>query len=172
MSADIGGTNTRFVLHELILTDEIVDYSFQKSHQYEQNFHSLIYFRLIYFQHCSVPGEVILSKKYENQDFLSFLEVLQQFLGDAGAVKPPLVACLAVAGPVKNNVVRFTNRASDAWVIDGYVIAEQLGIRSVLLINDFLAVGYGILTLDEERDCCILQVFVAKIHQFYNVTDF
>ena len=72
------------------------------------------------------------------------------------------MACLAVAGPVKNNVVRFTNRSSDAWVIDGYVIAEQLGIRSVLLINDFLAVGYGILTLDEDKDCCVLQV-IAKI---------
>ena len=80
---------------------------------------------------------MILSKKYENQEFVSFIEVLETFLGDAGVQKPPLVACLAVAGPVKNNVVRFTNRASDAWVIDGYVIAEQLGIRSVLLINDF-----------------------------------
>ena len=104
----------------------------------------------------SIPGELILSKKYQNQDFGSFLAVLQQFLSDAGATKPPLAACFAVAGPVKNNVVRFTNR--DTWHIDGDEIAEQLGIGAVRLINDFLAVGYGILTLDEEKECLVLQV--------------
>lgn len=103
-----------------------------------------------------IPGELILSKKYQNQDFSSFIAVLEQFLQDANASKPPLTACFAVAGPVKNNVVRFTNR--DSWHIDGEEIAEKLGIQSVKLINDFLAVGYGILTLDESRECIVLQV--------------
>ena len=36
LSADIGGTNTRFILHELILTDELIGHSFKTNHQYER----------------------------------------------------------------------------------------------------------------------------------------
>jgi glucokinase len=56
-----------------------------------------------------------------------------------------ITACLAAAGPVKNNIVRFTNR--DSWEIDGDQIGEELGIKKVFLINDFVAAGYGVLTL-------------------------
>jgi glucokinase len=78
-----------------------------------------------------------------------------------------MTACFAVAGPVKDNVVRFTNRAS--WSIDGDLIAEELGIEKVLLINDFLAVGYGLLTLDEVTECILLQVH-NKPYQYVNYT--
>ena len=82
--------------------------------------------------------------------------MLKTFLySDARVDKPPAAACLAVAGPVKANKVRFTNRAS--WSIDGDEIAAAFQIRTVSLINDFLAMGYGILTLDEEKECVALQ---------------
>lgn len=48
-----------------------------------------------------------MSKKYQNQDFETFIDVLKQFLQDANATSPPITACFAVAGPVKDNVVRF-----------------------------------------------------------------
>ena len=67
-------------------------------------------------------------------------------------------ACFAVAGPVTNNKVKFTNR--DSWSIEGDIIQEKVGIRKVRLINDFLAVGYGLLTIDEETECKCLQVSV------------
>ena len=66
-----------------------------------------------------------------------------------------MTACLAVAGPVKNNVVVFTNR--DSWSIDGDMIGKQLGIKRVRLVNDFLAAGYGLLTLNESTECIVLQ---------------
>eukprot|EP00597_Dinobryon_sp_UTEXLB2267_P000637 CAMPEP_0170067782 /NCGR_PEP_ID=MMETSP0019_2-20121128/6991_1 /TAXON_ID=98059 /ORGANISM="Dinobryon sp., Strain UTEXLB2267" /LENGTH=412 /DNA_ID=CAMNT_0010275239 /DNA_START=36 /DNA_END=1274 /DNA_ORIENTATION=- len=135
LSGDIGGTNTRFMLYEVEVTEEILQMSLKSSHV--------------------IPGELILNKKYQNQEFDSFISVLKQFLEDAGSSKPPITACFACAGPVKNNVVRFTNR--DSWHIDGELIAEELGIDSVRLINDFLAVGYGILTLDETTECLVLQ---------------
>ena len=69
-----------------------------------------------------------------------------------------LRACFAVAGPVTNNKVKFTNR--DSWSIEGDIIQEKVGIRKVRLINDFLAVGYGLLTIDEETECKCLQVFL------------
>lgn len=96
-----------------------------------------------------------MNKKYENQDFKSFSEILRQFLVDAHLFKPPIAACLAVAGPVDNNVVRFTNRGS--WTIDGDQIAQEFGIKVVELVNDFVAAGYGVLTLDEAAECVKLQ---------------
>lgn len=74
-----------------------------------------------------------------NQDHDSFLDVIRSFLKEANLSKPPVSACFAVAGPVSNNSVTFTNRAN--WSIEGDVLAKQLGIRKVRLINDFLAVG-------------------------------
>ena len=77
-------------------------------------------------------------------------------------------ACFAVAGPVTNNKVKFTNR--DSWSIEGDIIQEKVGIRKVRLINDFLAVGYGLLTIDEETECKCLQVsdlFCSMFYFFY-----
>lgn len=98
---------------------------------------------------------LLLKKSYHNEDYASFGDVVRAFLKEAAVSKPPITACLAVAGPVKNNVVRFTNR--DSWEIDGDQIGEELGIKKVLLINDFVAAGYGVLTVNIELECCILQ---------------
>ena len=94
-------------------------------------------------------------KSYQNQDYASFGMVVTAFLAEAAVSKPPVTACLAVAGPVKNNVVRFTNR--DSWEIDGDKIGEELRIKKVLLINDFVAAGYGVLTLNTDVECITLQ---------------
>lgn len=101
-------------------------------------------------------GRLIVNKKYRNEDFASFADVLRRFLSeDARVGRPPVTACFAVAGPVKDNAVRFTNR--DSWSIDGGLVADELGIPVVRLVNDFLAVGYGILTLDVDKECIPLQ---------------
>ena len=60
-----------------------------------------------------------------------------------------------VAGPVKSNTVKFTNR--EDWNIDGNQIARELGIKSVKLINDFLGAGYGLLTLNKATECIVIQ---------------
>ena len=85
---------------------------------------------------------------------------MRAFLAEAAVSKPPVTACLAVAGPVKNNIVRFTNR--DSWEIDGDKIGEELKIKKVLLINDFVAAGYGVLTLNTEHECITLQRAVKQ----------
>lgn len=104
---------------------------------------------------CSGNKTIISKKEYRNCDFPTFASVLKVFLDEANLDRPPDCGCFAVAGPVAENKVRFTNR--DSWSIDGDEIAEQLNIPKVLLINDFLAVGYGILTLDESKECIVLQ---------------
>jgi glucokinase len=96
------------------------------------------------------PGKLKLSKQYQNFRYDTFNSLLIEFLKEAKCIDPPTVACLAVAGPVKNNRVALTNRQ---WIIDGSELEEACGIRRVQVVNDFLAQGYGLLTLDIEKEC-------------------
>ncbi|KAH8064336.1 dihydrolipoyllysine-residue succinyltransferase [Aureococcus anophagefferens] len=59
------------------------------------------------------------------------------------------VVCLAVAGVVKNNACQLTNRDA-LWRIDGAALDAALpkGAAKVVLVNDFLGAGYGLLSLD------------------------
>ncbi|CAM9622567.1 unnamed protein product [Chrysoparadoxa australica] len=101
------------------------------------------------------PGKLILQKQYTNEGVDEFVSQLKRFLADAGiASHPPVVACIAIAGPVKDNKVTMTNRH---WVIDGYELSEKVGIREVRLLNDFVAAGYGLLTLDMDTEVVTLQ---------------
>ena len=54
-----------------------------------------------------------------------------------------------------NNCVSFTNR--EGRTVDGDLVARELGILEVKLINDFAAVGYGLLTLDKDTETVCLQ---------------
>jgi glucokinase len=134
VSGDIGGTNTRFVLSKLNETDPF-----------------------------STESTIIYAKKYRNEDFLSFSDCLKAFLyNDAKiGIDLPLSACFAVAGPVADNKVELTNRSS--WVLDGQKLACEFNIPVVQLINDFLAVGYGLLTLKEDTECVCLQKVEKKV---------
>lgn len=122
LCADIGGTNTRLLLFRATTTGT-----------------------------PNVEKDLLFKKSYLNEQYPSFLDVLHEFLKEAKCVTPPVTACFAVAGPVIDNVVRFTNRMS--WVVDGNQVAADLGIKKVKLINDFVANGYGLLTLDEKTEC-------------------
>ncbi len=87
-----------------------------------------------------------LVRRYENDAFPSFDELLEDFLREAGV--PPGVldaACFAVAAPVTSQRVRLTNRAD--WVLDAPALAARYGMKRVQLINDFAAVAHGLPTL-------------------------
>jgi len=130
LAGDIGGTNTRLLLFEST-RDEL-----------RPN------------REC--PGRLIASKQYVNREHPSLMEVVRLFLGEFGGLDPPpRTACLAVAGPVNQNRVVFTNRPD--WNMAGGDMMEKLGIERVQLVNDFLANGYGLLTLDHDTDCLCIQ---------------
>jgi glucokinase len=127
---DIGGTNTRLQLFSIAR-----DASFTEG------------------KGDRAPGSLIKEEQFLNGDFPTFDAVVAEFMKSiAGA--PPASACFAVAGPVENNCVNFTNRD---WVIDGAKLSSSLQIGKVRLINDFVANGYGLLTLDEAKECVALQ---------------
>jgi len=100
------------------------------------------------------PGDLFFSKNYQNEHFSSFFDILKSFIQEAGMGKKPLqAACFAVAGPIAHNRAVLTNRG---WEVCGKRLERQFGILQVKVINDFVAVGYGLLTLDHERECEIL----------------
>eukprot|EP00041_Stephanoeca_diplocostata_P029271 m.860603 g.860603 ORF g.860603 m.860603 type:complete len:414 (-) comp23529_c0_seq12:3989-5230(-) len=130
LAGDIGGTNSRFALFEAPI-EHLEDNQNGK----------------IASQTC------IFHKNFKNEKFGTFMDVLREFLHETmthahlQSVRI-LVGCLAVAGPVKDDAVTFTNLG---WFICGREIELEFGIERVRLINDFAAVGYGLLTLEPNQ---------------------
>lgn len=130
LAGDIGGTNSRFSL-----------------------------FSIEHVCHLDlghgVPGTLQFRKTYKNDDYSSFLAVLQEFMNDPQSSPTIDVACFGVAGPTTNNWALLTNRGG--WEIDGAALEKATGIRTVSVINDFVAAGYGVLTLNDDEECICIQ---------------
>jgi len=129
LAADVGGTNSRFMLY-LVDPNEAVAVG------------------------AVAPGRLLTEKKYANLRYSSFEAVFEAFMKDAaeeGLVTSevrPSVACLAVAGVVEANTCRLTNLD---WIIDGPMLEERFGLQCIEVINDFVAQGYGTLTLGADE---------------------
>lgn len=74
----------------------------------------------------------------------AFWQQTQSSLGNGTNLPHPTVACFAIAGPVVDNTCELTNLA---WHLNGDRLEKELNLAKVSLINDFAAVGYGILGL-------------------------
>lgn len=81
-------------------------------------------------------------------DYASADDAIRSYLEDVGA-KSPDVICLAAAGPIVDQRVRFTN---NPWRIASAELAEHFGTDKVRLLNDFEAIAYSVPFLGEE-DC-------------------
>jgi glucokinase len=96
--------------------------------------------------------KTIHEESYRSGDFADLVPMVRQFLEAANRAVPEK-ACFGIAGPVVENTAKLTNLA---WYLDCERLQEELGITQVSLINDFAAVGYGILGL-EQQDLFTLQ---------------
>jgi glucokinase len=83
---------------------------------------------------------------YTSADFIDLVPMVKQFLASANSATPQK-ACFGIAGPVFENTAKLTNLA---WYLDTERLQDELGIAQISLINDFAAVGYGILGLEPE----------------------
>ena len=82
---------------------------------------------------------------------------VQQVLDIAAAREPslkPSICCVSAAGPVADNYCKLTNCD---WAVDGPAIIDKTGLQT-LIINDFLAIGYGIPTLDVDNPAQITKL--------------
>ncbi|MBE9179153.1 glucokinase [Oculatella sp. LEGE 06141] len=94
--------------------------------------------------------------RYPSQEFPDLVPMVTRFLAAAaetGTTPAPQKACFAIAGPVVDNTSALTNLS---WSLDANRLESELSIASVSLINDFVAVGYGVLGLDA-NDLHVLQ---------------
>jgi glucokinase len=100
------------------------------------------------------PGlRTIYEDSFRSGDYPDLVPLVQKFLTQANSPIPEK-ACFAIAGPVVNNTAKLTNLA---WYLDTDRLIQQLGIPAISLINDFAAVGYGILGLTKQ-DFLTLQI--------------
>ena len=81
-------------------------------------------------------------------DFDSSTDAIRHYLEIIAAPNPELI-CLAAAGPVVNDTVRFTN---NHWILNVAELEKAFTNASVSLINDFEAVAWSIPALGPE-DC-------------------
>lgn len=100
------------------------------------------------------PGlRTVYEDSFRSGDYPDLVPLVQKFLTQANSLTPQK-ACFAIAGPVVNNTAKLTNLA---WYLDTNRLIQELGIPAISLINDFAAVGYGILGLTKQ-DFHTLQV--------------
>ena len=74
----------------------------------------------------------------------SFQSAWEAFARREGGV--PRSVAIAVAGPVRGEVIRFTN---NPWLIRPALIGEKLHVDRHVLVNDFEAVGHAVAQADE-----------------------
>ncbi len=86
--------------------------------------------------------EVLHEETYPSQNYPDLVPIVQEFL--AGREAKPEKACFAIAGPVVNNRAKLTNLP---WLLDNKRLETEMEIGQVSLINDFAAIGYGVLGL-------------------------
>lgn len=95
---------------------------------------------------CSiVDGRICIIKNdhYPTTDHDSFIGAISDFVSTESVDID--CACLGVAGPVDGDKVHGINFA---WEIDAKIIAKEISISKVLLINDLQANAYGLPALD------------------------
>lgn len=136
LTGDIGGTNSRMGLYSVEDTIPL-EVKFYRNQDYLTNKVDGIFERNViapFLQYC-----------WENNNKLLPLDQVE------------IVACFAIAGPVRNNKVCMSNLHD--IVIDGTAVAKQMyskdpylaKIKVCKIINDFVAQGFGCLTLKSDE---------------------
>jgi len=84
----------------------------------------------------------ITDKRYPSREHTGLEEIVADFVKGAGANVS--FAAFGIAGPVVDGRVRTGNLP---WIVDGAVLAMQLGLGRVRLMNDLEATAHGIAVL-------------------------
>lgn len=128
--------------------------------------------RLMTLHYDGTETETTLHEhRYSSLDFASLEAIILKFLGDHGIVQEegtnyPQMLVLCVAGPVSsvtrtvgvgehevNQYGTFAHSTNLGWDMYSWVIADALNLptSNVTMVNDFEAVGYGILNLKDDQ---------------------
>lgn len=89
-------------------------------------------------------------KTYSSHDYADLVPMIREFLEAASESwgEPPERACFGIAGPVVRETCQLTNLS---WFLESTRLQRVLNIGRVNLINDFAAIGYGVLGLSADE---------------------
>lgn len=79
-------------------------------------------------------------RRFRNDEFPGLESVLTRYVAEAG-ITGIRGACVAAAGPVKDQVATLTNRD---WTIDHGTLTRPTGAAKVAILNDLQAPGYAL----------------------------
>ena len=85
------------------------------------------------------------SSAFTSSAYAGLTGIIEAFLAQAPAERIE-IACFGVAGPVIQDRVEATNLP---WQITGHKVAQEKGFARVVLINDLVAMAWGINALGE-----------------------
>jgi glucokinase len=88
----------------------------------------------------------VIEETFPSRTHSGLAEIVRQVM--SAHKLSPAIACFGIAGPVKNGRVETTNLP---WIVDALLLANELHIPTVLLINDLEATAYGVTTLALNR---------------------
>ncbi|NCC70842.1 hypothetical protein EOM09_04620 [bacterium] len=94
--------------------------------------------------------KILFKEKLKSHQFKSFEDALNSFLKD---LNPPIVALLAVSGPIINN--KKIEPTNDSYSIEISSIKKKCKINQVYILNDFTALSYSILNI-KKKDLIVL----------------
>ncbi|CAN1211145.1 glucokinase [Tumidithrix helvetica PCC 7403] len=101
--------------------------------------------------------KVLFEARYPSASYEHLSLMVRVFLHQAqeelGYEPQPSKACFGIAGPVIDGTSELTNLG---WLLESQHLSEELNIEGVKLINDFAAIGYGVLGM-QKSDLCTLQ---------------
>jgi glucokinase len=100
--------------------------------------------RLVKTSDSGSQRENLGEHEYPSREFSDLVPMVQKFLQEFNLATPDK-ACFGVAGPVIDDTAQLTNLN---WFLDARRLEAELGITKVSLINDFAAIGYGVLGLE------------------------
>jgi glucokinase len=81
--------------------------------------------------------------KYRSRDYPGLASIVRRFREEAGTV--PERACIAIACPIVGDDCTAPNLP---WKVNALRLAAEIGIPRISIINDFVAIGYGVALLD------------------------
>jgi glucokinase len=99
--------------------------------------------------------EFVFRERFASKEFAQFDYIIREF---ARRAAPHLggekirAAGFGVAGPVINNRIHATNLP---WIVDADTLAREVGVKSVVLVNDLGATGHSLEHLPP-ADFCVL----------------
>ena len=97
----------------------------------------------------------VFKQRFASKDFAQFDLIVREFSLQAAshlAKEKVRAAGFGVAGPVINNRVRATNLP---WTVDASILASELKLAEVVLMNDLGATGHSIEHLAPEEYCIL-----------------